>query len=921
MVDNLQAAESIDDARVRDIVKNLEALPTLPDQSLKIINMFMAEEPDIRDIVRLIESDPAICMKILKVVNAPALGLHTAIRSVRKAVLLLGFSEVRSLLLSVVVSESIVKPLRENGSSDMENLWKHSLACAIISESMAKEICPSKAAEAFVSGLLHDVGRLILATCFPEAFDRMAAVRRETKVSFSESEKAVLGIDHGTVGKWLAEKWRLPEIFTHVIWLHHHAPATLADLEFIADRKIVTLVQLADQLAHETMADAEGPCCCGTDENRSALAGRIGLTPDVLDGFAKSLGKTYSERACILDMDETEASFYYDALQRANRRWTEAEERAPAPVDVSSRFLTDLHEEMSRMDGIEPIFDHVAQSLQSRLGKTDGIIYCKNPVLKLLVGRYWSPGKPPVPFSLPLDENRHPRWCKPPEMPPELYRLTALSYRQFALLPNIWNRTATETVIEAYRAIPFFRKGFFGAMGFREERLSSSGSGPSPSVDSQAWAQMGQMVGHTLANVVLVDKLRVTADSLSDALMRNRRMVATLKKTTAEKQQMEQKLLNVHKLESLSLMAGGIAHDFNNSLTAITGSVALARMYLKPGHKAFVKLGQAERAIGRARELNEQLLGFSKGKTPEKKAVWVMDPLKDAIAFTLSGSNVRCECDIPDDIAHVEADEGQIHQVFSNLLINAVQAMPDGGMIRVRAESIDVEKAHGLPLPRGRYVRVSIRDRGPGMDRAHMRKIFDPFFTTKPNGSGLGLSMAYTIIKNHSGYVEAESEPDRGSVFNVYLPVSSKPPSREPAPKAVLKKGTGNILIMDDEAELRDITGEMLGLLGYEASFARDGVEAIEKYRTRMASTRPFHAVLMDLTVPGGMGGKEAIGKLRKMDPEVRAVVTSGYADDPTMLEYRSHGFCGALAKPFRMLDLSRMLHDIHHRGLSAAAG
>lgn len=375
----------------------------------------------------------------------------------------------------------------------------------------------------------------------------------------------------------------------------------------------------------------------------------------------------------------------------------------------------------------------------------------------------------------------------------------------------------------------------------------------------------------------------------------------------------EDEALRTQKLESIGLLAGGIAHDFNNLLMAIMGNVTLARMHSEPGTKAFLRLAAAEKASLRAKDLTHQLLTFSRGGEPIKKAVSMQGLIRESAAFALRGSDVRCAFDLPEDLWPVAADEGQLSQVINNLIINADHAMPRGGTIRVTGENLNLERRDIPQLKDGRYVRVSIEDQGVGIPEEHLQKIFDPYFTTKAKGSGLGLATSYSIIRRHGGHIEVTSTPGVGTTFHIYLAAAEGPATaaRLEETAMVPARGSGRILLMDDEELVRDVAAEMLRELGYDVTVADDGTEMVKNYREAFGGSRPYDAVILDLTVPGGVGGVDAITMLLAIDPTVRAVVSSGYSTDPIMAEYRRYGFSGVVAKPYQLQVLSETLERV----------
>ncbi|MEE9542617.1 MAG: PAS domain-containing protein, partial [Thermodesulfobacteriota bacterium] len=374
-----------------------------------------------------------------------------------------------------------------------------------------------------------------------------------------------------------------------------------------------------------------------------------------------------------------------------------------------------------------------------------------------------------------------------------------------------------------------------------------------------------------------------------------------------ERTRMEADRLKMQKLESIGVLAGGIAHDFNNLLTAILGNISLSIMGLDPDDKTLKRLKEAERASLFARDLTQQLLTFAKGGAPIMETLPIDELIREPAELALRGSNKSSVFKIPSGLPSVEADKGQIAQVINNLVINADQAMPIGGVILISAEKVSIDTNTHLPLKKGGYILIRVADEGTGISPEHLSKVFDPYFTTKQKGSGLGLASAYSIIKNHMGHIDLKSTVGKGTTFKIYLPVSHKKAAPSNNKESELIRGSGRVLIMDDEEIIRALLSDFLTQLGYEPESASDGLEAINIYKEAKGAGRPFKATIMDLTIQGGVGGKEAIKLLLEEEPKARVIVSSGYSNDPVVANYREHGFSGYLNKPYKILMLSKV--------------
>ena len=404
--------------------------------------------------------------------------------------------------------------------------------------------------------------------------------------------------------------------------------------------------------------------------------------------------------------------------------------------------------------------------------------------------------------------------------------------------------------------------------------------------------------------------VEVTASPIRDA---HGRIIAAIEvvRDVTERKRLTAEMAKTEKLESVGLLAGGLAHDFNNLLTGIFGNISLARMHADGNDLINERLVEAEKASLRASELTRQLLTFAKGGIPIKKTQPITGIITEAVKFTLSGSPVKAALDLPDDLPQLDVDAGQLHQVFNNLAMNSVQAMPHGGVLTVTAARERVAAGAVLRLPAGEYVRISISDSGSGIPPEILPRIFDPYFTTKETGTGLGLATVYSIVKKHGGGITAGSKPGLGAVFNLYLPLSTGNSAFVAPEKQTITTGAGNILVMDDEQLIVNTAGQMLKALGYRFSCAKDGAEAVFLYQAARRSNAPYDAVILDLTVPGGIGGKETMQQLLDLDPQAVGIVSSGYSNDPVMADYKKHGFKGMLAKPYDANTLGRTLREV----------
>ncbi|MDP8208859.1 MAG: PAS domain S-box protein [Candidatus Electryonea clarkiae] len=425
------------------------------------------------------------------------------------------------------------------------------------------------------------------------------------------------------------------------------------------------------------------------------------------------------------------------------------------------------------------------------------------------------------------------------------------------------------------------------------------------------WTKTG--LSHEVKLISRNDSKRYVSESIAPIKDKDSNLfgVVIVFRDVTEKRDLNEELIKAQKLESLGILAGGIAHDFNNILSAIVGNISIARMRLDSKAVVLDKLDEAEKSAHRAKALTHKLLTFSKGGTPVRKLTSLKNLVEEAVDIAIKGGNIKCDYTIQDDLWNAEVDDSQISQVFYNLLLNAHQAMIDGGVVHLSVENVDIQPGSAIPLEAGKYICINISDQGIGIPDNLKNKIFDPFFTTKQQGTGLGLASSFSIIKNHKGCIIVDSTPEKGSTFCVYLPAADVQETGGQSDQSNAEESKKRILVMDDEEPLLLVLDEMLSLLGYDVKCVENGSKAIKEYKEAKENGTPFDLVIMDLIIPGDLGGKETIKILLEYDPDVKAIVSSGYSNDPSMADYQAHGFAGMVPKPYRVAELQQAIEDI----------
>jgi two-component system cell cycle sensor histidine kinase/response regulator CckA len=380
-----------------------------------------------------------------------------------------------------------------------------------------------------------------------------------------------------------------------------------------------------------------------------------------------------------------------------------------------------------------------------------------------------------------------------------------------------------------------------------------------------------------------------------------------------EQRKAEDRQLRESKLETIGSLAGGIAHDYNNILTILVGNLSLARAHASDPPKLLERLNAVEASAQRAKELTQQLLTFARGGVPIKRPTALEPVLRESVEFALHGAKVLGEVQIANGLWNVELDESQFRHALNDVVLFGVRAMPAGGKIEIEANNCELREREVGEIKRGRYVQIMIRDQSNGLSPDKLQRIFDPYLSTKNPGANLGLATAHSIVRKHGGDLVARSTPNRGTTFEILLPASTSSTTSAPIQKQNSRAQLrgARVLIMDDEAGIREALALLLDLLGVESESVRDGHEALARYEAARAAGRPFSAVIMDLTIPNGMGGEEAVRRLKQLDDKARAIVSSGYSNDPVMGQYTRYGFDGVMPKPYHLDQLEKVLRAV----------
>ena len=872
------------------VLQSLDDLPTLPAVATQVLSKTLDEDASAEQIARIIETDQSLSIRILKLVNSAANGVATQVSSIRQAIVLLGMTAVRCAMLSVSVRDCFKDRSRPDDKR-YKALWKHSLATAVAAELVAEKTYPQLRDEAFLAGLLHDVGKLVINLYFPDAFTKISAQRGFNGNSGIAAERNVLNVDHTLVGKWVAQKWRMPAPLMEAIWLHHQPYSALSALQ--TNRELLAVVMLADRLAHEVVIDYKE--VRAPFQSHREIAEWLSLSEEDIASIKARVGKKYSLRAETFDLETNEAEFYYDALQRANS-WLGSTaldmDRQTTTLNKANRILYATNEigaKLAHLNDKYEIFHSISSIVTAKLGIKDGIIYLLDRENYFLEGICWNEDAAKRNVHCFLDVDHQPIFEEGNKDIPDQVKDILAGYTKRE--PAIFERH--ENSRQVHYAKPFIIIPLVAEDQFLGELClawRNNGDRKLSPHEFLGYSQIGALSATALNRVRLWEKLDEKTEELSTALWKN--------------QQINLQLMQTERLAAVGQLAAGAAHEINNPLAIIYARAQLLQ-YRENDDKKRKELEQITEQIERISSILTNLMGFARPAPPKLEEVSINELLEKALSLVEVGCNkygIKLQRKLQESIPHVKGDANQLEQVFLNLFINAQHAMEkDGGALTVSSSL----------APDGREIVIEIEDSGLGIAPEDLPKIFDPFFTTKEDGkgTGLGLSTSYGIINNHYGVIDVRSELGKGATVLVRLPVDIE--SLRPA-QSQAKNGmdigsgplSGKVLVVDDEKHIRAILKEALEAEGLEVDTAVNGEQGLE-----MIKTGKYRLLLLDIRMPL-RSGLSLLSEIRDSVRQTTVFVITGMATPEQEEEAKALGATKCIRKPFHLKSLVKDIFD-----------
>ena len=863
-------------------VSKLEKLPTLSAVATQLVRLTMDETSDAQQVAEIIETDQSLASKILQLVNSASYGFAGRVTTMTNAVSLLGFSTVRSVALSMTVSD-MFGPSEKPGAFDRVGFWKHSLACGVCAELIAEQIESRYAKEAFLAGLLHDIGKVALDTCAREDFDGVIREAADRHISVLESERRLLETDHAVVGKWVAERWGLPEMFTHAVWLHHQPAGSLPKSGF--DKELVEIVHLANIVVRSQMIGSGGDSRVYPIPQR--VLGSLELREDDLDEIKPRLWKLVEERASIVNLEATEKGLYLESLQRANqelgRMALRLQEHNRDLSRKAKRFavLHDMNTRMLPSHGLSEMLDVVATSLRDGLGVRRGFLFMADGEREILEGKIWTEeDETPKDLllsiggsKLDVDEDR----AKLDVEVTNTIQETSLGVRD-----SSWVGERITEIVQKNDLIvvPMVAQGKSAGQIVIDNRGYSI---KYTDKELEELLTFGSASGVAISRYRLQEKLNERSEELATAIWKE--------------EQAREQLMRNERLASVGKMAAGAAHEINNPLAVISGR---AQMLLRDekNEKKVKSLKLMVEQTRRASKILTDLMGFARPAMPKAEPTnvnFVIHHVLSMVENQLRLKDIECKREFAQGLPKILADKHQLEQVFLNIVLNAEHAMDGGGTLTVNT-SLGSAKDRVL---------IKFTDTGKGIPTEDLAHVFEPFFTTKEEGegTGLGLAMSYGIVTSHGGAMDVESTVGEGATFTVELPVAldvkemiaKAEPARKRRAAPLRKPTTASILVVDDEEHIRDLLSDTLGARGYHVEKAENGLMAL-----KVLNEKQVDLILLDIRMPikDGLG---LLDEIKERLPQLPVIIVTGLASNEEVQEALQRGAFSCLRKPFEI--------------------
>ena len=869
-------------------VSKLEKLPTLSSVATQLICLTMDERSDADQVAAIIETDQSLASKILQLVNSPSYGFAGRVTTMANAVSLLGFYTLRTVALGMAVSDMFAASEKLT-AFDRVAFWKHSLGVAVCAEVIGERLESRYAKEAFLAGLFHDIGKIALDACAREDFDTVIKHAAARHVSVLEAEKELLNTDHAVVGKWVAERWGLPDMFTHAIWLHHQPGGTLPDTGF--DRELVEIVHLANIVVRSQMIGSGGDSRVYPVPQR--LLDSLRLKEEDLDEIKPRLWKLVEERASIINLEATEKGLYLESLQRANQELSKmalaVQQRNRALARKADRFavLHDMNTKMLPSHALPETLSVIATSLRDGFDVARGFLFVADGDREILEGKVWTE-KDADPQDLLLSMAGS--GAGPGEGSEKLDTTVAETIRETSLgvRDSAWVGERLTEIIQKNDlvVVPMLSQGkSVGQIVIdnRDRKISYSEK------EFQELLAFGSAAGVALSRHKLQEKFNERSEELAAAIWKE--------------EMAREQLMRGERLASVGKMAAGAAHEINNPLAVISGR---AQMLLKneKDDKRAKSLRLIVEQSRRASKILTDLMGFARPAMPKAEPTnvnLVIHHVFSMVENQFRLKNIDCVREFAQGLPKIRADKHQLEQVFLNMLLNAEHAMEKEGTLTVTTSLSDAKDT----------VIIKFADTGKGIPKENLEHIFEPFFTTKEEGegTGLGLSMSYGIIKSHGGTIDVESTVGEGTTFTVQLPVAldvremitkadegiEPEPALKKKARPARKEGPPSILIVDDEEHIRDLLSDTLMLRGYGVETAENGLTALG-----VLNDRQMDLVLLDIRMPV----KDGLGLLDEITeklPRLPVIIVTGLASNEEVQEALQRGAFSCLRKPFEI--------------------